>query len=87
MAGSVQPELNRSIMNANQLDLGFGLPQTRAGGVERFQDAGFQIIGMEGIEEKQVADDRILAEFMDDRLARLAPESKTSSIIRSSPAP
>ncbi len=59
-------------------------------GVECLQNAGLQVIGMQRIEKKQVADDRVLAESVDDRLARysrLSTVSKTSSIIRSSPAP
>ncbi len=71
VAGSVKPELNRSIMNADQLHLAIEFAQARLCIVERLQDTGFQIVGMERIEEKQVPDDRILAEFADDSVALL----------------
>ena len=70
MTRSMKTELNGSLMKADQLHSTIELAQTRSGDVERPQNAGLQVIGMQRIEKKQVADDRILAESIDDRPAR-----------------
>ena len=85
VAGSVKPDLDCSVMDADQFH--FGIEFAQAGSrVERLQYTGFQVVRMERIEEQQIADDWILTEFVDERLAD-APDSKTISMIRSSPVP
>src|SRR5277367_6357638 len=72
MAGSAKPELNHSITNTDQLHFAIEFAETCARRMERFQNACFHVIGMQGVEEKQVPHDWILAEFTDDRLTRLS---------------
>ena len=67
MTRSMNPQLHGSLMKADQVDSAIQFAQTRSGDVERPQNAGFQVIGMERIKKKQVADDRILTKSIDNR--------------------
>ena len=62
MTRSKNTELNGSLMKADQLHSTVELAQTRSCDVESPQNAGFQVVRMQRIEKKQVADDRVLAE-------------------------
>ena len=66
MTGGVKPDLNSSLMKADQLHPAIEFAQTRSYRVEGPHDTGFEIVGMQRIEKKQVADDRVMAETIDD---------------------
>jgi hypothetical protein len=86
MTGNIHLELNGSILNTHQLYFSIDLAQAPLYRFECLQNTGLQVIGMQRIQKEQVADDWVLAEPVDSRDACCSfPESKTSSIIRSSP--
>ena len=64
MTGSVHPQLNVSILQIDQLHSAVEFSQTPSQGVERLQNTGFQVIGVQRIKKKQVADNRILTELV-----------------------
>src|SRR5580704_3551399 len=67
MARSMKPQLDCSLMKADQVDSAIQFAQPRSGDVEALQNAGFQVLRMERIKQEQVADDRILAKSVDSR--------------------
>src|SRR6202021_825269 len=64
MTGSVHPQLNFSFLKVDQLPPAVEFSKTPSQGIERLQNTGFQVIGVQRIEKKQVADNRILTELV-----------------------
>ena len=54
-------DLHGSVPNADQFHAGIELAQARTHVLERLKHTRLKVIGMQGIEQKQIADQRILS--------------------------